>query len=1662
MTTITNDISGAKGKGQDTPRTAVEAKNSLQTETTISVVELISEGEIEGLVTGDARSIYFNDTPLQNADLSNNFGNVIYDFRAGLASQTYMTGFPDIESEVMVGTVISYMYMNGVSSSQISAAVNSVKFVISFPSGLSEQNTTNGDINGSSVTFQVERQLEGAIVWEVVSTETVSDKSMSNPELTYSLDRPAGVGNWFFRIKRLTEESVSSAIRNTIAFARYTQIQDIQEEYPFSAYVGIKINAKAVGNSVPVRSYDIKGVKIQVPSNYNPITRVYTGIWNGLFNVKWCDNPAWVLYDLITHPRYGMGDVITASMVDKYSFYDAAVYNDAMVSNGSGGTEPRYTFNYVIQSQEDGLKLIQTVAGSMQAIVMYSNGTIWVKQDRPSSPVKLITNANVIDGLFSYVGTQVQNRHTVARVTYNDKSNKYLIDTAVVEDADGIARYGYMPVDIAAYGATTHGQALRVGKWVLDTELHQTDTMKFKTSFNGFDLLVGDVIKVLDQDLLGATLGGKIVSATAITITLDRPVTLSGASSIDFVLPDGTVTSKAISVTTGTLTVLPVATLSVLPNNAADFIITTNYGPALWRVHTIRQTAVNEIEVNCLQYDPNKYSRIETGYAAPINPYKVINAGSMQPATGVTITPEYSNTGEAIIRKLRVSWTASSSTGVNKYLVIYRRDSGTPNTIDNVVGTETTINSVTSGTYQVSVIAVGANQMQSRAVTASYILDLTGTNTSTLNPVSSLVLQTGGTTFNIQDCNVQWTNPTTNVASLGVLKDFRLDIYNNDTTTLLRTVYPAAVGAGEVQKYSYTFANNRSDTGNNPARHLLFVVRCRDASNNLSTSTSVVFTNPAPAVLNNLSVSGIIGGFVVEFDPATDSDVAGYMLWKSTTNGFTANSSTLVYTGSSTNIPIMNVSGATTYYFKAAAYDNYFWSNSSISTLNLSSQFSATSVSNPLGVPIVSSLSLTGTEGQVVSLTTDGKLYRYHSGAWTAAVPSTDISGTISSTQISDIVASKITGLLSDSQLASISSTKLVGNIVASQVANISAPQITGTLTSAQIASVANTAISGTLTNAQLQGISASKLVGNIVASQVANIASVQITGTLTSSQIANITAAQLTGQITTTQITPNSITTALLAVGSVTANTIAAGSITSSQIAANTITGTNIQSGTITATNIAANSITASQIAANTITSAQIAAGTITASNILANTITGAQIAAATITGTQIAGSTITGNNIVAGTITAGQIAANTITGNKLVGATITGNLIAANTITASSLVTNSITATQIAAGTITATQIAASTITGDLIAANTVSGNILLANSMYGNVVMGNTLYGNTIIAGTLSGNTIIGNTIYGNAIVTNSITASQIAAGTITATQIAASSITASQLNLANVDGTGNIRSGMTGYLTGSGFWLGTVGGVPKFSIGNSAGSYLAWDGTSLLLNFSVPASSVTGLAAVATTGTLPASSVTGLAAVATGGTLSSYNVSGLSSTARDGIALQVNGGGTFTGALSAASGTFAGTLTASAINAVDTINIAGQAVSISTAAASSATVNCGASPTTYVSCVMNSSGGTVTINASIAGQINTTSGKSVSASYLSYMRVLCDGAQIGNTVGVVTATWSVGSFIGSGSFCYQHTPGAGSHTYSLQMWGGLSTTAAAYYATGGGITLLETKR
>lgn len=601
-------IQGAKKGGGGG---AVEASDTLRSKSFARVLDAIGEGEIEGLVNG-LNSIYLDGTRLQAADGGFNFEGVQVDLRQGTQGQEHIAGISAVENEVNVSVEVKKE--TPVVRTITNLNVNAVRVKLMIPQ-LSKQDKSNGNIDGSSVTVGIDLQTgSGAFVRQV--TDEIVGKTMSRYERSYRIQL-AGAGPWAIRMVRLTDKAEDSSIQNTTFFSSMTEIIDAKLSYPNTAMVGIRLDASQF-SSIPTRAYHMKLLRVRVPSNYDPKTRVYTGAWDGTFKIAWSNNPAWCFYDLITSARYGLGQHIPEEMVDKWSLYRIGRYCDEQVPDGRGGTEPRFTLNVYLQTREDSYKLLNDMASAFRGMLHWAGGSVVVTQDAPSDPTYLFTNSNVVEGAFSYSGTSASARHTVALVSWNDLSDMGRQKVEYVEDAEGIARYGVVETEVAAFGCTSQAQAHRVGRWILASELTETETATFVTGMEGAMAHPGQIIKVRDNYRHSKRMGGRVRSATGGTITLDAPVVMeSGREYRLFVIgADGALHETEVHNGPGEHTQLDMQSSMDAPAvPGATWVLSASADgkDKTYRIISVSEKGDGTYEVTALEHSPDKYAIADEG-----------------------------------------------------------------------------------------------------------------------------------------------------------------------------------------------------------------------------------------------------------------------------------------------------------------------------------------------------------------------------------------------------------------------------------------------------------------------------------------------------------------------------------------------------------------------------------------------------------------------------------------------------------------------------------------------------------------------------------------------------------------------------------------------------------------------------------------------------------------------------------------------------------------------------------------------------------------------------------------------------------------------------------------------------------------------------------------
>jgi predicted phage tail protein len=716
---------GGKGGGSGGARSPIEAPDSLRSVQYARVLNVICEGEIEEIV-GGAMGIFCDDTPLANPDGSWNFTGAGIEWRSGTPHQTPVTGFSATESEAAVGVAVTAMVpvVRTVSNPNI----NAIRVTLGFPQ-LTNTSTTTGDMTGTTVQLAIDVQRNGAGFVQVC-VDTVLGKTTSRYQRSYRimLSRFGVIGGTYdVRVRRLTPDSTTAYVLDAFNWESMTEIVDSQLSYPYSALVGVQFDASTF-QQIPKLSFDVKMRRIQVPSNYDPPTRTYTGVWDGTFKVAWSDCPAWVLYDLATTARFGLGDYLSPAMVDKWTLYDIAKYCDALVPDGNGGWEPRYTINCYIQERADAINLLQQIASVFNAMLFWSGGMLTVTADKPADPIAEFVPANTIDGAFHYVGTPLNQRHTTALVSWNDPANKFAQALEYVEDWEGVTQWGIRELQIQAFGCTSRGQAHRVGKWALLTEKLLSETIGFKSGINAALVRPGDIFLTTDPTRAGSRAGGRVLAVDGLNIKLDAPVTLrAGVTySLSVLLPNGALETRPLKNGPGTPEAVTVeSAFSVPPSRMSVWAMSaTDAQLEQWRCISASEDEDGNMEIGGIAYRPDKFAAIENNLIlqpiqiSPINPFAI------GPCTELNVTEsKYQISPVVIGARATFSWLAPL--GAVRYLVAWSFEDDTP-TYDTAFSASVDIQPTKPGMWHFSVWAVNAIGIQSAV--ASLDVELFGLN----------------------------------------------------------------------------------------------------------------------------------------------------------------------------------------------------------------------------------------------------------------------------------------------------------------------------------------------------------------------------------------------------------------------------------------------------------------------------------------------------------------------------------------------------------------------------------------------------------------------------------------------------------------------------------------------------------------------------------------------------------------------------------------------------------------------------------------------------------------------------------------------------------------------------------------------------------------------
>ncbi|MDR9520268.1 host specificity protein J, partial [Acinetobacter baumannii] len=743
-----NAVVGAK-KGSKKQRQPVISPDSAQSKTYIKVLYGLAEGEIEGLANG-LQSIYLEETPLQNADGSLNFENVKVDFRNGTNDQEYIEGFPAVESETAIDVELKSEtpWVRAFSNLDLDAVRLRLKW-----GPLRTQNATNGDVSGVTIEYAIDLQTDGGVWTEVLKTK-ISDKTSANYERAHRVDLPRADSGWLIRVRRLTPNSTSEYVSDKMYIEAVTEVIDAKLRYPNTALLGLQYDAETFGNVAKVAA-DTKGRILKVPTNYNPATRQYVGMWDGTFKEAYSNNPAWIYYDICTVDRYALGDRLTPLMVDKWSLYRLAQYCDELVPDGLGGEEPRFTCNVYLQSAEGAFEILTKLAGVFRAITFWDGNSIICDADIPQDTYFTYTRANVIDGNFEYAGTRARDRHNVVKIAWDNPANHYKTEYEFVRDEKAIAEAGQVRIlEIDAWGCTSRGQAQRAGWWALKSEQLETRTVSFKVGLDGHIPQPGRVIDIADPLFAGRANGGRVskISADRKSITLDRDDVVAVAGDRLIINgEDGKAQTRIVQSISGRVVTVThefdaIAVQNVWVMDAQDL------ATMKFRVISITQDESHQFSVTALQYNPAKFDAIDKGAYFDEVPISIVNPTIQDPVTDVVVTGE-SRVDQGInVATMIVSWAQAK--GAVKYQVEWRKDDGSWIKLPITGNNSVEVPGIYAGQYQARVTAISAFEIASLPV-YSTLTELSGKQGL---PPKLAFIQATGILFGIK---LDWGFPAT-------------------------------------------------------------------------------------------------------------------------------------------------------------------------------------------------------------------------------------------------------------------------------------------------------------------------------------------------------------------------------------------------------------------------------------------------------------------------------------------------------------------------------------------------------------------------------------------------------------------------------------------------------------------------------------------------------------------------------------------------------------------------------------------------------------------------------------------------------------------------------------------------------------------------------------
>ncbi|HHT3632980.1 phage tail protein [Enterobacter hormaechei] len=697
-------IKGRKGGGSKS-RTPTEQPDDLQSIAKAKILIALGEGEFSGQLTG--KDIYLDGTAIENADGSQNFSGVTWDFRPGTQAQKYIQGIPGTENEISVGTEVSSAtaWTRTFTNTQLSA----VRLRLKWPSLFQQED--DGDLVGYSIKYAIDLQTDGG-TWQTVLNTSVTGKTTSGYERSHRIDLPQAGSTWTLRLRKITADANSAKIGDTMTLQSFTEVIDAKLRYPNTALLYIEFDSSQFNGSIPQISCEPRGRVIRVPDTYDPETRTYSGTWTGAFKWAWTDNPAWIFYDLVVTDRFGLGDRLTAANIDKWTLYQVAQYCDQMVPDGKGGsgTEPRYTCNVYVQERNDAYTVLRDFAAIFRGMTYWGGDQIVALADMPRDVDYSYTRANVIDGRFTYASSTTKTRYTTALVSWSDPSNAYADAMEPVFEQALVARYGYNQLEMTAIGCTRQSEANRKGRWGILTN-NKDRIVSFDVGLDGNIPQPGYIIAVADEMLSGKVMGGRISAVNGRVITLDRKPDAVAGGRLILNLPSGASQSRTIQSVNGQAVTVTTA-YSETPQAEAIWVVESDELYAQqYRVVSVTDNNDGTFSIAGAWHDPDKYARIDTGAIIDQRPVSVIPPGNQSPPANIVISSFSVVQQNISVETMRVSWEQAQN--AIAYEAQWRRNDGNWVNVPRSSTTSFDVPGIYAGRYLVRVRAINAAEISS-------------------------------------------------------------------------------------------------------------------------------------------------------------------------------------------------------------------------------------------------------------------------------------------------------------------------------------------------------------------------------------------------------------------------------------------------------------------------------------------------------------------------------------------------------------------------------------------------------------------------------------------------------------------------------------------------------------------------------------------------------------------------------------------------------------------------------------------------------------------------------------------------------------------------------------------------------------------------------------